>query len=267
MLPLEGSGARPVQCLRYAMSGACRGRARRSGVPPRGRRPDAAVGGHPYRAQRHLAHGRGSDRRREPAACRPPAEPRCDRGRLARASWRPVHRQAQHARVCHRRHRHRFGRRSDPEPLGPRAHRGRQQLWLGRRRGRGSGTGGHRHRHRRLDPHTGRLLRCGGPEANLRPGQHSRSHPLCLESGPRRPDRPLGCRHRQDPASHPRSGGLELRRQTAPGRSPDSIPQAAGRDPVRASECSARQRRGARRRSRATSRGRRRAPRRRQDRD
>ena len=56
---------------------------------------------------------------------------------------------------------------------------------VGRSGRRGRLRPGDRHRHRRLDPNPRRLLRCRGPQADLRPRAHERGVPAVAEPGPR----------------------------------------------------------------------------------
>ena len=70
-----------------------------------------------------------------------------------------------------------------PQSLGPVAvFRGIQQRFRGRRAGR-PGAGGHGQRHHGLDPHSGHLLRHGGPQAYLRACEPGRRCALGLVAG------------------------------------------------------------------------------------
>ena len=108
-----------------------------------------------------------------------------------------------------------WGPTSNPWDLdaGP----GRQQRWLGGRRGRLPRAAGHRHGHGRLDPPAGGALRRRRPEADLRARQPLRDHRLRQLARPDRPVRPRHARRRHAPPGDRRARRARLDLRADPG--------------------------------------------------
>ena len=103
-------------------------------------------------------------------------------------------------------HRRQFRRGDHPQPVAHRPHPGRLVRWLGgRRRGR-AGADRARQRRLRLDPHPGRVLRPGRPQARPRRRAGRRRRRLVRhgrERHPRHHRRRRGDRVRRDRRAHP----------------------------------------------------------------
>ena len=89
--------------------------------------------------------------------------------------------------------------RGDPQPMGHRAHAGRQQRRQRCRGGRRAGAAGAGLRRRRLDPHPVRLVRPVRAEAATRSGLAGAARRRVVRAERQRPDRAVGGRRRVVP--------------------------------------------------------------------
>ena len=129
------------------------------------------------------------------------------RGGAARGGRRDHARQAQHDRARARALRRQRAPRRRAEPVAARPRLRRIEQRLGGGGGRGPRRGRARHRHRRLDPAARGVLRGGGAQAHLRPGEPRGRHAAVLvlrSRGPARPHHPRRRAH-AGPDRGPRS--------------------------------------------------------------